>query len=225
MTGLRGSLKMNKYDLVIFDVDGTILDTTEGVLSSVRHTIKTMGYKMPDDDVLCTFIGPPIQDSFAKTYGLTGELLQEIAVIFRRHYKDIDLLKAVPYAGIYEVFETLSKRGIASAIATYKREDYAVTLLRHFGFDRYTGIMHGADHENRLKKKDIIEKCIRESGIADKSRAVMIGDTEHDAVGAGLAGIDFIGVTYGFGFHSEGDVAKVQSVGCAGQAVEILSYV
>lgn len=215
---------MNRYDLVIFDVDGTVLDTSEGVISAVKHTIEEMKFDMLPDEVIAGFIGPPIQDSFANIYGLSGSILQDIALVFRSYYKKVDLLKAVPYNGIHTVFKELLKRNIAAAIATYKREDYALTLLKYFNFDKYTDNIHGGDHENKLKKKDIIELCISQSGISDKSRVVMIGDTNHDAVGAELVGVDFIGVTFGFGFKTEEDVAKVKNVGSASKPLNILNY-
>ncbi|MCI7767215.1 MAG: HAD hydrolase-like protein [Oscillospiraceae bacterium] len=208
---------MNNYKLAVFDVDGTLLDTTEGVLSSVRHTIEHFGFEMLPEERLKGFIGPPIQDSFALAYGLEGDILQELATFFRNSYKDNDLLKAEPYNGIFDVMKALSERGITIAIATYKREDYAKTLLEHFGFDSYSDIIYGGDHFNRLKKRDIIMKCISDSGIQKLSDAVMIGDTENDAVGAMQLGIDFIGVTYGFGFKPDSlsDIA-----GCVGYAAE-----
>lgn len=213
-----------KYELAIFDLDGTILDTTEGVLAAVVHTIGKMGYEMLDDSILSSFIGPPIQDSFAKAYKLEGPVLQEIATIFRDQYSKIDLLKAVPYEGIYEMFQTLVDWNVKPAIATYKREDYALTLLKHYGFDRYTDIMYGGDHENKLKKRDIIEKCIKDSGVSDRSKIVMIGDTAHDALGAELAGVDFIGVTFGFGFRTADEVYAQGAIGCAEKAIDILEW-
>lgn len=212
---------MLNYDLVIFDVDGTLLDTTEGILSSAKHTIKAMGYEMLSDELLASFIGPPIQDSFAKAYGLDGDVLQVIAGIFRNQYKDHDLLKAAPYPGIFDMFQTLDKAGIKMAIATYKREDYAITLLKHFGIDQYVESIYGGDHENKLKKKDIIEKCIRDSGITDRKRIVMIGDTLHDSLGSEYAGVDFIGVTFGFGFHSKEEIEALNVAGAVDTAEEL----
>lgn len=215
---------MNRYDLAVFDLDGTLLDTTEGVLSAVKYTMNEMGFAIPDDKALSAFIGPPIQDSFARTYGLEGEILQKIATVFRNKYSTEEyLLLAKPYDGIFELFEELCARGIRPAVATYKREDYALTLLRHFGFDRYTDIMFGADHENKLKKKDIIEKCMTLSGVP-KERTVMIGDTAHDAVGAEGMGVDFLGVTYGFGFENADDVARCYSVGSSDTALGLLKF-
>ena len=171
------------------------------------------------------FLGPPIQDSFAAAYGISGPILQDIATIFRDRYKGEDLLKARPYEGIYELCGGLLARGIVPAVATYKREDYALTILEHFGFGQYMKSMHGSDHENRLKKQDIIRMCVAEAGVSDLSRAVMIGDTLHDAAGAEKLGVDFIAVTYGFGFHKPADLDGVPNVGIAEEPLDILKMV
>ena len=191
---------MGKYEIAVFDVDGTLLDTTEGVLASVKYTIDKMGFEPLSEDVLKTFIGPPIQDSFAKAYNLSGDILQDIATCFRNRYKDYELLKAVPYDGIYEVFDKLMERNVKLAVATYKRQDYAEAILKHFGFDKYTNILYGADHNNKLKKVDIIEKCMVDLGVTDYSNAVMIGDRiDNDIVPAKQLGMKTIWVKQGFG--------------------------
>lgn len=212
---------MQHFDIVVFDVDGTLLDTSEGVLASVKYTIEKHNLPKIDEETLKTFIGPPIQDSFARVYGLSGEILQELATTFRNQYKDVDLLKAVPYEGIFDVFEALLANGIKPAIATYKRQDYATKIMQHFGFDKYTDIIYGADHENKLKKRDIIELALKDSGVSDFSKAVMIGDSDNDAIGAEGIGTEFIGVTYGFGFRSKEDVNKFKNVGSADTAKEL----
>lgn len=214
----------SKYDLVIFDVDGTVLDTTEGVLASVKHTIRYYNFPMLSDEILKTFIGPPIQNSFAEAYNLQGAILQDIATVFRNQYKNTDLLKAVPYPGIYDVFRAIKDAGKQSAIATYKRQDYAKSLLEHFGFQEYTPYIYGADHENKLKKRDIIEKCILDSGVRDLKKVVMVGDSDNDAIGADAIGVDFIGVTYGFGFHTTKDVDRFKNVACVQEPKELIKY-
>lgn len=216
---------MNKYDLVIFDLDGTILDTSEGIILSIKHTIDVMGLDKLSDTALSSFIGPPIQNSFERECGLVGEKQQEAVTTFREYYKTSAMFKASPYDGIYDTFQALSERKVMTAVATYKREDYAKSLLEYFEFNRFTHNIHGGDAENKLKKNDIINLCIFDSGIADKSRIVMVGDTCHDADGAEQACIDFIGVTFGFGFKSKADAAKCKSVGYAEKAADILKYI
>lgn len=216
---------MTEWKAVVFDVDGTLLDTSEGVLSSVRYTIEAYGLAPLSDQELRRFIGPPIQDSFAREYGLDGGILQELATTFRDRYKGDDLFKAVPYDGIFQVLEKLKQCGIPIAVATYKREDYARRIMQHFGFDRYTDMIYGADHENRLKKADIIRKCLEHAGVAAPEQAVMVGDSDNDAAGAQKIGLKFLGVTYGFGFRKPEEVLSYEhAVGCAAAPAELIPY-
>ena len=216
---------MNKYDIAVFDVDGTLLDTREGVLSAVKHTIETFQLPMPEHEVLLTFIGPPIQDSFAKHFDVDAETVAKMADEFRAYYRDVSLLQAKPYEGIYELMDELVRRDVKIAVATYKRQDYALSILKHFGFDKYSNVLYGADFEGKLKKMDIIEKCIKELGSTDYRNAVMIGDSWHDANGANQIGVDFIGVTYGFDFKTKEDVEQYPNVGCANTAMEVLQFI
>lgn len=193
---------MRNYELAVFDLDGTLIDTSEGILSSVRYTIDYFGFEGLSEKSIADFIGPPIQVSFSRAYGLEGPILQDIATVFRDHYKSVDLLKACPYEGIFDVLSNLKNTGLKLAVATYKREDYALEILKNFGFDKYFDVMHGGDHENLLKKSDIIELCIKESNIVEYSKVVLVGDTDNDEVGAKNVGVDFLGVGYGFGYKN-----------------------
>ena len=216
---------MSKYKAVIFDVDGTLLDTSEGVLASVKYTIKKFGFRELSDEKLRTFIGPPIQRSFAQHYNLEGDIIQDIATVFRNRYKDYDLLKAVPYDGIFELMDSLGKAGIKVAVATYKRQDYAEKIMREFGFYEYTDIVCGADHENKLSKKDIICNALKLCGIDNYKDAVMVGDSDNDAIGASQIGADFVGVTYGFGFKTKQDVMEFDNIGAADTTDEVLDII
>lgn len=206
---------MYRYKLVIFDLDGTLLDTSVGIIEAVKYAIQTSGKNLPDRKELETYIGPPIQDSFAKTFKINGKELDNMALKFRNRYKDYELLKAMPYSNIYKICEKLIKQNCILAVATYKREDYALKLLKCFGFDKYMGIIQGADFDGKLSKADIIKKVIEVSGIKDYKEIVMIGDTIHDAKGAESLGIDFIAVTYGYGFKTADDVKNINIIGAA----------
>lgn len=205
---------------VIFDLDGTLLDTTEGILESVKFTANELGYPELSYKEILNFIGPPIQISFKKYYECNEEKAQAAANLFRKYYKGVALLKAKPYEGIYELCERLEENQIKMAVATYKREDYALTLLKHFHFDKYCCSIHGADNNNVLKKEDIVQLCIKEIG-GSSSDSVLIGDTIHDAMGAAKAGIPFIAVTYGFGFKTIKDVDSYPHIGIANTPLEI----
>lgn len=217
---------MAKYKLVIFDVDGTLLDTTEGVVNAVRYTIQKSGLEPLDEKQLLTFIGPPIQDSFRCLYGIEDvDKLQKLATVFRNRYKDFELLKARAYSGIYEVCDRLKEAGVWMAVATYKREDYAIDIMRHFGFAHYMQAIYGGDHENKLRKADIIQKCLNIIGEQNAGEAVMVGDTLNDSKGAYNAGIDFIGVTYGFGFRNANELTGNGCVGCVDRPIELLDII
>ena len=191
---------VRRFDLVIFDLDGTLLDTSEGILSSIRFTTDHFHLRPIPEERIRSFIGPPIQWSFMKEYGLSVEKGNDYAAVFRDRYKNYDLMKAVPYPGIIEAMKKLKAMGCKLAVATYKREDYALELLERYAFLEQCSIAHGCDFAGKRKKADIIRMCIEEAAINDRDRAVLVGDTESDRNGALEAGIHFIGVTYGFGY-------------------------
>ena len=205
---------------VIFDLDGTLLDTSKGILDSVRYTIAALNYSELSYEELLTFVGPPIQLSFMRHFGCDAETAQRATDIFRNYYKNFALLRAIPYEGIYDLCYELKNRGMKLAVATYKREDYALTLLQHFKFDKYCNPMYGADGNNQLKKKDIVRMCMLEMG-ATPDNTVLVGDTEHDALGAIEAGVAFLAVTYGFGFRGGADLNGYNYIGVADQPKEV----
>lgn len=216
---------VQQFKCVVFDVDGTLLDTSEGMLSAVKYTIEKFNLEPLDENVIKSFIGPPIQDSFKRVYNFEDSVISEMASVFRDRYKDNDLLLAKPYEGIYEVFEYLNLAGIKSAIATYKREDYALRLLKEFGFDKYTDSIYGSDFEGKLKKKDIIELALKKAGVNDYTEGLMVGDSDNDAIGASGIGTKFMGVTYGFGFKTKEDIYRFNAIGAADTTKEIIEII
>ena len=209
---------------VIFDLDGTLLDTREGVIESAKYAARQMGYDELPYETMLSFVGPPIQNSFMKHYGCDQELAQKAANIFREYYKNTALLLAEPYEGIYDLCRVLKEHGVKMSVATYKREDYALSLLRHFDFHKYCDPMHGADNNHVLKKEDIVRMCQEEMG-ASKEDSVLIGDTDNDAKGAVKANTPFIAVTYGFGFRNEDDVAEYPHIGVASTPMEVAEII
>ena len=212
-----------KYAAALFDLDGTLLDTGEGVLGSVETVIANEGRPPLDAETLRTFVGPPIQKSFARVFDLDEREAKRWAAHFRDLYSTENLLKAKLYDGILDVFAQLNQRGIPIAVATYKRQDYMLKLLRHFGFDRYTSHLFGSDMAGELTKADIIAIAAESLGVAHDD-ALMIGDTAHDALGAQQVGMAFLAVTYGYGFKSAADTGEHPCVGVADSPMGILDY-
>lgn len=188
------------YKAVVFDLDGTLLDTTRGVIYAVELTIKQLGLPRPADEVLKTFVGPPMQLSFEKHFGMEKERALECANLFRANYRDHSLLIAELYPGVMEVLTYLKNKGYKIALATNKSHDNAMAILKHFGVAEFCDFMMGSDLAGKLKKADIIQKALDTMGI-DAKDAVYVGDSIFDYEGAQKVGMDFIGVTYGFGFR------------------------
>ncbi len=189
---------------VLFDLDGTLLNTSPGIKESLLYTLSELHLAPMSDNEISRFIGPPIQNSLKDDLHLDVITAQKGAAIFRKHYSEQSLFKAAVYDNIYELLDTLHGRNIAVGIATYKREDYALRLIHHFGLDKYCSVIHGADFDGKLSKADIINQCISEIGTTS-SEVIMVGDTLHDANAAQQALVKFVAVSWGFGFNDAED--------------------
>lgn len=211
------------YKSVIFDVDGTLLDASAGIIKSVKFMMDKFGLSLPHGFVMEDFVGPPIQNSCKRIFKADDKQAQKFADIFRSQYASGDVFCSTPYPNIYDLLELLKKKKIALGVATYKREDYAIDLMKHFEFDKYFDSICGADNENKLKKIDILKNCI--SNLAGKlDETVLIGDSIHDGGAAKELGVDFIGVTYGFGFKSKDDMKEYNPVLCAESVQDIIEF-
>ena len=212
---------MSKYKCIIFDLDGTILDTSEGIRKSVEESIVVLKLPAMTDSQLQSCIGPPIQNSFKNIYKMEIEEANEAAAVFRDLYKGKYLYDACLYAGMMQMLDNLKKSGMKIMIATYKREDYTLTLLEKFGLLKVFDYVKGSDFEGKLTKSDIIRMCIEQSECSDEE-VIMIGDTIHDSSAAQSLGIDFIAVTYGFGFKQLEEIKEAVYV--ADSVADIKSY-
>lgn len=213
---------MLNYKSVLFDLDGTLLDTSGGVIKSVEYLINELSLPQITEEVKRSFIGPPIQASLKRVYGMDGEEVRAATKVFRDRYSTVDLCIAAEYAGIRELLSLLRQKGIKIGVATYKRQDYAEEILRAFHIAPLCDCIYGADYDGKYTKQDIINLCIEHLADGDKSHTVMIGDSEFDALGAQQAGVDFIGVTYGFGFRSKDEVAGYPHVAAAGDVAGLI---
>jgi phosphoglycolate phosphatase len=192
-----------KYSAILFDVDGTLIDTSEGIIKSVEYTVDNLNLRPLSEEEKKSFIGPKIFDSLKNVYPeLSESEVKDAAKIFRDRYSTVDLLKAKPYDGVTELLKKLKKNNYLVGIATYKREDYALEIVKYFGIADYCDCIEGSDFDGKLTKQDIINKCIDKLNT-DKSKILMVGDTDNDKIGAENAGVDFLAVTFGFGYKPD----------------------
>ena len=215
-----------KIKAVLFDLDGTLLDTSSGVLGALKAALTEVGFDLPKKEDERFFIGPPMQKTIGQYYGLNDEKAMQIANIFREKYKTHEyLLGAKIYDEIIPLLLELRKKNIKVAVATYKREDYTLDLLSNFDLVKYFDVIHGSDIGGKLTKSDIIEKCLNELGV-EKKQTILLGDTSHDLQGAINAHCLFVGVTYGFGYKNKNDLSIDDTiVGVVDKPLELLNYI
>ena len=202
-----------KYKLLIFDIDGTILDTSEGIISSIKFALKKNDLSVSNDFDYRVFIGPPVEQSLRKYFPfLNDELNKKVCLDFRNNYKSKDLFKAKLYPHLLDFLEKAKKNGMEIAVATYKREDYAFEIMSHFGITSFAKIIIGQDFEGKRNKKDIIDIAIKSCGHK-YNECLMIGDTDIDGNAARDLGIGFLEILFGFGFKKDNRYFG-PSIGC-----------
>ena len=211
------------YSTVIWDIDGTLINSKEGLVSSYHYTIDKLSLEKKTDQELASYIGPTPQTNFLTHFNMDKISAQAAADIFREHYKTKDLFKAYVYDGIDYILENLKKSDIHQAIATNKREDYAIDIIKHFGLDKYFDTIHGADNNNKLTKKDLINNCLSDLNTRPEE-TIFIGDSASDGLAAAEAGCQFIAVTYGFGFKNSNDTARFNPLLTVNNVDEIIKF-
>ncbi len=194
---------MRKYDIALFDLDGTLSESGEGILDSVRKIFEETGRPLPDEKTLGTFIGPPMYDSLRRC-GFSHDEAEDGVTIYKRNFLASGIYKNKLYPGMMELLAALKENGVTLGVATTKYYPFAERIIGMLGTDRLFDFVGGAtaDTERRTKAK-VIDYTLENLGCTDKSRAVMIGDTKYDAEGAALTGLDFIGCLYGYGTRAE----------------------
>jgi phosphoglycolate phosphatase len=188
---------MHKF--VLFDLDGTLVDSSEGILEAVKETLGIMEIEPPTDDEIKSCIGPPIGDSLGVKFGYSSEDIKEFYNIFRPIYKNKHLFKCRLYPGIVPLLEELKSIGCLIGIATNKRKDSTAILLDRLAIADLFYIVIAQEIETTRNKSEMISEALDSLNI-EKKDVVLIGDATSDLDAAEEAKIDFIGVRYGFGF-------------------------
>lgn len=192
-----------KYDAVLLDFDGTIADTGEGIYDSVRYAVRAMGFDPLPEEVVHTFIGPPVFSSFKRALNLSDEDSAKAVEKYRESYMNGGIYRLSFYDGMEKLLNDIKKSGIKLAVASSKPENFIIEILRYLKISDLFDFISAPESDKAPESKTaLVERAVKALGI-DKSKAVMIGDRYFDIEGAKEAKVDSIGVTFGFGDRNE----------------------
>lgn len=195
---------MAGYDVILFDLDGTLTDPGEGITRSVAYALERFGIQVADRTALYPFIGPPLPDSFRKYYGFSDEQAAQAMTYYRDYFSEKGLFENTVYDGVDEMLQVLRQAGKTLIVATSKPEVFAKRILAHFGLRSYFTCIAGSHLDGtRCHKNEVIAYALGSCGITDTRGVVMVGDREYDMEGARQNGLDAIGVLYGYGSREE----------------------
>lgn len=191
---------MNKK-LILFDLDGTLTDSGEGITKSVKLALDHFGIPVESLNDLRYFVGPPLRDSFLKA-GVPEDRIEEAITVYRSRYTTVGKFENTPYPGIPELLTQLKNLGYRLCVATSKPENMSVEILDKFGLSPYFDEICGATlDKSRDSKSAVIAYLLQKTGSAQN--ATMVGDTAFDVIGAAEHGINTIGVSWGYGSTEE----------------------
>lgn len=194
---------MNKQ-YILFDLDGTITNSAEGIINCVKYALHKLEREEPTLKVLHRFIGPPLVDAFMEYCGMDKDMAERAVAFYRERYKDIGVFECSVYNGIEDVLKALNDANKTVILATAKPLVFAKKVVEYFGFSKYFSDLVGAELGGTIiHKHQVIDEVIKRFNIIDGTTAIMIGDREQDISGAKMFSIDSIGVKYGFAEPNE----------------------
>jgi len=191
-------------EILLFDLDGTLTDPKDGITRAVQYSLRSFGINIDDTDSLTHFIGPPLRESFKEYYSFSDDDAEKAIWKYREYYAEQGIFENTLYDGITLLLEKQSALKRTLIVATSKPTVFAEKVLRHFDIDRFFMFVAGSELDGRRSHKDLVIKYALESmSITNTNNVVMIGDREHDIIGAKKRAIDSIGVLYGYGSFEE----------------------
>lgn len=205
------------FSSILFDLDGTIVDSAPGITATLAHTFEQLGLPVPSPAELVAYVGPPLLDSFQDRAGFSREEAQRALEIYRPEYLRRGAFNATLYPGVEGVLKAIHASEVFLSLATSKPETPATLILEHYNLLKYFDVITGAsDDEVRSAKADVVEEALRRLIAlgADVSNTVMVGDRSHDVCGAAAHDVPTIFVRWGYGSPAEevGTIAAVDSM-------------
>lgn len=198
-----------RYNTILLDLDGTLMDSGEGIMKSAQYALKKMGVIVEDWHSLRFFVGPPLEDSFKDFYGFDNNMANLAVIAYRERYFDKGVLEQKPYNGTLNFLKALKEKGLNLCLATSKMQKQSRFALDNFGLAPYINNVFARDDEGLLHTKaDVINDGLKKLGITNRKEVLMVGDRKFDIYGAKECGIDSAGVLYGYG-----DLKELQEAG------------
>ena len=214
------------YQYLLFDLDGTLTDSKEGIFNCIRHALDTLGTPVPPEQTLLKFIGPPLQDSFMEYCGFDREQAAEAVRIFRSRYSTLGKFENTAAPGMAELCARLKERGYILALASSKPEELCVSICRRFGFTPFLSAVTGSPAGADWEKADVIREAMRRLRLtdADKPTVLMVGDRKYDVLGAQECGLACVGVEF-FGYAAPGELAEAGAAAVVRTAEELEQFI
>ena len=198
------------YQAILFDLDGTLTESGEGITKCVQYALEKFGIFEPDLKKLEVFVGPPLKDMMMSYGGLDEQQAEQAVCYYRERYHEKGMFENRPYPHIEEMLARLREEGYRLAVASSKPTYYVNQILEYFGLAQYFEVVVGSEMDgSRVRKAEVIEEALRRLGLENhRDKAVMVGDKEHDIFGARQQGLDCVAVAYGYGSRGERENAS-----------------
>lgn len=198
------------YKVIFFDLDGTLTESGEGITKSVQYALEKIGRPEEDLEKLKVFVGPPLMEQFMKYAGVDETTGRKAVEYYRERYEVKGIFENRPYEGVEAMLQELKRRGYILAVASSKPEYYVKKILDYFNLTVYFNEIVGSEMNGaRTSKTEVIEEALKRTNMSSwRSEVLMVGDKEHDVLGAREAGIDCVAVAYGYGTQEELTEAK-----------------
>ena len=212
------------YKAILFDLDGTLTESGEGITKCVQYALEKLGRPELDLEKLKVFIGPPLMEQFMKYADMDEATARKAVEYYRERYSTTGIFENRPYPGVEKMLQELRRKKYLLAVASSKPEYYVKQILDYFNLKEYFDEIVGSEMNGaRTNKTEVIEETLKRLGLDHhREQVIMVGDKEHDVLGARKAGLDCVAVSYGYG--TEEELAASQPLQIVASAEEILIF-
>ena len=214
------------YSHILFDLDGTLTDSREGIVNCVKYTLEKMNRPALSERQLNQFVGPPLQQMFQQMCGLTPEETVQAIALYRERYNTIGKFENAAAPGAAELLRELKERGYTVALASSKPEALCLFLCEHFGFAPWLDVIAGSPPQQDAEKADVIRNALYRLGVSEDNRrqVLMVGDRKYDVLGAAACGMDCAGVEF-FTGAEPGELAEAGAVAVVRTVAELREFI